>query len=880
MNSLWHESAAPTDVDDPIMLEATRLAERLADTWQRGVGCRAEELLAEHPAIADHPRAAMRVIYEEVCQREQRGQDVPLTELCARFPRWQEELAVVRDCHRLLDLLPPAPRFPNPGEVLGEFRLLAELGRGGMGRVYLAEQAFLAGRRTILKLTPAANQEHLKLARLQHTHIVPLYSVRDCPERHLRKLCMPCLGGATLQQLLRRLQPIPPERRTGGDLLDALPASVADPRLFWLAPGPNRRFLERASYVQAVCWIGVCLADALHYAHEQGLVHLDVKPSNVLLTADCQPMLLDFHLAHGPIPVGPACRAGPGSAERDLIQPDLPWLGGTPGYMAPEQYAAWRAVRNRQPLVTAVDARADVYALGILLRELLYGYDPASESAAALGLPRRGDVSVGLSDILARCLRPDPGARYPTAALVADDLRRHLTHRTLAGVRNRSIAERWSKWRRRRPHALLVWLLSVVCLGTIAAFAGLYAVQAAHHREAAQAALIEGHRQLDQHHYSEAVRTFERALAQPGAGSLQAELLRHRQRAARAHDIKALHRQVENTRYLHGDDFLAPTTVQALAAQCRSVWQDRDRLLAHDDEPLDAALEETLRRDLVDVAVLWVDCRLRLAGPADIGAVRKEALAILDEAEAICGSSPVLSRQRQALGGVAGAERAPRTAWEHYMLGRWLLRAGDVAGAAQAFDRAVDMRPQDFWPWFGKGLCAHRQHRSDAVTAFTVCIALAPDSAACYHNRGLALAAHGDPAGALRDYDRALQLDPRLAVTALNRAALHLQERRLDRAAADLQLALSLGANPAAVHYNWALVHQARQEPAAALASIEQALQHDPQHGPSRELALDCRSNRRKPNAFTFRRSAGESVPSLAHRACVSHKPDAQARVS
>src|SRR5206468_748583 len=100
------------------------------------------------------------------------------------------------------------------------------------------------------------------------------------------------------------------------------------------AQSMNRKFLARASYVEAICWIGIGLADALQYAHERGLVHLDLKPANVLLAADGQPMILDFHLAHEPIRAdGPPPR----------------WLGGTPGYMSPEQQQALVAVRQHRP---------------------------------------------------------------------------------------------------------------------------------------------------------------------------------------------------------------------------------------------------------------------------------------------------------------------------------------------------------------------------------------------------------------------------------------------------------------------------------------------------------------------------------------------------
>ena len=117
----------------------------------------------------------------------------------------------------------------------------------------------------------------------------------------------------------------------------------------------NRPAIAGTSYVHAVCWVGACLADALQYAHDRGLVHLDLKPSNVLLTADGQPMILDFHLAREPI--SPA-DAGPA------------WLGGTPGYMSPEQTEALLAVRHGKPVPRPVDGRSDIYALGVVLYEV------------------------------------------------------------------------------------------------------------------------------------------------------------------------------------------------------------------------------------------------------------------------------------------------------------------------------------------------------------------------------------------------------------------------------------------------------------------------------------------------------------------------------
>jgi serine/threonine protein kinase/tetratricopeptide (TPR) repeat protein len=820
-------------------------AEQLVDTvllaWQNAAPC-AEAVFAQHPELLHHPKAAVRLIYEEVCLRRAGGEEIQPEEVYRRFPQWRTQIELVLRLHSLLDLDAPPPLWPTPGETLGDFRLLAELGRGALGRVFLATQAGLADRPVVLKLTPCAGQEHLSLARLQHTHIVPLYTAYEDEDRNLRVLCMPYFGGATLHELLRALRDTPPEARTGPQLPDALDRLQARWPLAPAPRGPARELLARLSYTEAVCWVGACLADALHYAHERGLVHLDVKPSNVLLAADGQPMLLDFHIAQGP------------------VRPDGPppeHLGGTPAYAAPEQRAALEAVKRGAAVPGPVDRRADVYALGALLYECLYGRlpEPAGQPA-----PRPAHVSPGLADILARALAAHPAERYATAAALAEDLRRHLNNLPLSGVRNRSLWERWRKWRRRRPSALN---LTVMAVAVLAAAVALATYTLGHFRQEyrqAEAALAEGRRQLRTQAYGEAVSTLRHglALAQelPGAEELRARLRRELRLAGRARAARQLHALADRLRFLCGGAPVAEDGLASLETAFRAVWDRRGVLLERTDTELSHEAEAQVRADLLDLAVVWADMSVRLSGPAERGGHVRAALQVLDEAEAQFGASVPLCRQRrlcaEALGqkaaaaaGRCAAELPPRTPWEHYALGRALLQDGALEQAAAALGRAVELQPQAFWPQFHRGVCAHRLGRlQEAATAFEVCIALAPDKAESYYNRGLVRAALDQPAAALRDYTEALRLNPRLGAAALNRGLLHYAQKRYAEAVIDFEHALVCGASPAAVHYNLALVHLARGRRADALASVDRALRADPHHAAARRLRGSIQSGK------------------------------------
>ncbi len=415
------------------------LLEDFTAAWGRGERPTAELFLDHHPGVAAQPEAAIRVIYEEVCLRQAEGQDVPLSELVRRFPQWRTELEVLLDCDRLLGSVAGPPAFPSAGETLGDFLLLAELGRGARGRCFLAAQPSLSHRHVVLKVTPDDHVEHLSLARLQHTHIMPLYSEHGFPGRRLRVLCMPDLGGTTLARILAELDGPAGNHRSGQALLDVLDRSgQADP-FPRSGASPARLFLARSSYVRAVCWIGACLAEALQYAHERGLVHMDVKPSNILLTADGQPMLLDFHLARGPIPAD---------------EPPADGVGGTRGYMSPEQEAMVAAMDTGWSTLVAVGARSDLYSLGCVLAEMLGAGPREAGAGAARSWRFMPEVSTGLADVILKCLATDPDDRYPDAAALAEDLKRHMADLPLRGVRNRSLPERWRKWCRRQPHEL------------------------------------------------------------------------------------------------------------------------------------------------------------------------------------------------------------------------------------------------------------------------------------------------------------------------------------------------------------------------------------------------------------------------------------------
>lgn len=306
-----------------------------------------------------------------------------------------------------------------PGRCFDDFEILRSLGTGSFARVLLARQRSL-DRLVALKATTNESDEARTLASLEHAHIVQVFSETVYPQYGLRLLCMQYVPGLTLARIIEVLAHRDPATWSGRTILDILDTFATEPTAFDPAALESRAELESCDFPQAVCRLGARLAEALAHAHAHGVLHLDLKPANVLVNRYGRPFLADFNIA----------RVGRHRATTD----DAP-MGGTLGYMAPEHLDAFRTAS------AGVDERSDHYSLGVVLFELLTGRLPherrpeksremeslremAIERRAAAPSPAalRAEIPAVLDRVVRRCLEPEGKDRYATAAELAQAL--------------------------------------------------------------------------------------------------------------------------------------------------------------------------------------------------------------------------------------------------------------------------------------------------------------------------------------------------------------------------------------------------------------------------------------------------------------------------
>ncbi|AGA30724.1 protein kinase domain-containing protein [Singulisphaera acidiphila] len=721
------------------------------------------------------------------------------------------------------------------GDVLFGFRLRHLLGQGAFARVFVAQQADLADRPVVLKISGIEGIEPQTLSRLQHTHIVPIYSVHEDPRSGLRAVCMPYFGGANLSSVLERLWSGQEQPTRGTQLVDALKAVGSPAPETWGEPQESRQLsqerlaeprtpfslLEGLGYIEAVTWVVAQLAEGLDHAHQRGIIHRDIKPSNILLSAEGQPLLLDFNVSI--------------DATSDV---DHTLLGGTVAYAAPEHLRALSLCTLDQ--FQAVDRRSDIYSLGMVLVEALSGQRPFARDGSysvptsqleamvadrSEGVPSirqsRPDAPWSLESVVRRCLEPDPAKRYQEAGHLAADLRQFLADRPLTYAPELSRVERVRKFFRRNPRLLTLSSASAVSLVLFLAIGWAFV--------GARTRLAETNRRL---------------------------LATQARERKQAHDLGVLQCQGlvntilgDETHLRQGIAICERTLALYALTDGRSAQEHPDWVQLAPAERL--ALAED-RRELL---LLLAGARVRLA-PGDPRELRA-ALALLDNAEAIPGLKPSKAlwldranyldqlgnhdRARTAQG--LADQIKPASSRDHYLLAISHARTRTGNGyrnAVTELSEALRLNPRHYWSVMQRGIC-HMElgERIQAVRDFGIGTGLWPEHPWSYFNRGHVLDQSGMKAEAINDYTAALERDPQFVAALTNRGLAHLELRQCAPALADFDAALALAKGTAVIHAGRGIALEALGRHTEADAEFREAFDRAaPGPGPERTRFL------------------------------------------
>ncbi len=451
-------------------------------------------------------RSPVELLADEFLARCKRGERPTIKEYCDRHPAHAEEIRDVFEAVLMVEDLKPGTEDPSGSygesvrvngkrlDQVGDYRILCEIGRGGMGVVYEAEQQAL-GRRVALKVLPrgiAGNataqirfqREAKAAARMHHTNIVPVFDVGQDGE-HLyyamqlirgqgldmvvddlkrlrsqstaaatkedkaadRSIAASLVAGRFVQENLAAACPDDPDGTAAYE--GSAPSSAMLPGQSELSTATS----DRGSYFRSVARIGVQAAAALAYAHGRGVVHRDIKPGNLILDTTGNVWVTDFGLA----------KTGDDGVTHtgDIL--------GTVRYMSPERFRG------------QCDVRADVYALGVTLYELLT-LKPVFASGDRLRLiemirqteaasPRSVDSRIprDLETIVIKAIDKDPKRRYQSADEMGEDLQRFVRDEPIKARRVGPV-ERFARWCRHHPAVagLVAAVLVLMAAGTAA----------------------------------------------------------------------------------------------------------------------------------------------------------------------------------------------------------------------------------------------------------------------------------------------------------------------------------------------------------------------------------------------------------------------------
>ncbi len=894
---------------DALRPEVDALLDYQSGCWGRGERPSVESCLDRRPGLRESADAALDLICHEILLRARLGESPQVEEYERRFPQFADQLQAHFEVHEAMGLTGPedstirrrTAAAASPPPVVAGYEILGEVGSGAMGVVYKARRLGL-NRLTALKmLRPSAagpreaarfRAEAEALARLEHPNIVRIYEVGEHEGRPF--FALEYVSGGSLEAKLRGA-PQPPGR--AANLIETL-------------------------------------ARAVHEAHRRGVVHRDLKPANVLLSGEQRAASSEKIGADGgdpkQVPASLATRCSPlatpkitdfGLAKRldgDAAQTRSGEILGTPSYMAPEQ------ARGKND---AVGPRTDVYALGAILYEMLTGRppfrgetvwdtleqvvrrEPAPPRQLAPRTPR------DLETICLKCLHKDPARRYHGADRLADDLARFLAGKPVT-ARPTPVWERAWKWVRRRPAiaAVAVAALALTAGLAVAHETDLRARLALAEREAAAAdvgRLLEGvQEEVNAGHWQEADdQLHDRALARltaarasfpsdarlaelaDGAGRLQMQIDGRLTDQARLRRFRDLRRDVGFDATPFGG-----SSVEDRLRRTRAAVGEALRLFdlvpgRRGDPALDtpyytAAEQKEIREGCCELLLELADAESATAdGEAGRGA------ALLDQAAGL-GVETALIAERGAGRRADGPPLARTRAFEWFLHGNDLCRAGRLEDAIDAYEKALTVQSDHFGARYALGVCylkdrpeadfrkAHlllaREHLSrciqqqadrvwpylqramaedelgDAPAAEADydqaerMLRDAPDPTALYAlhvNRGVGRIKRHDPAGAVPDLTQATDLEPAELPAYFDLAKAYQDQRRLPQAREQLDRAADL-AGPAAladVFRSRAKVQEESNDWKAAVSDLEQAVRHEPAGRDGPAAAADLR---------------------------------------
>jgi serine/threonine protein kinase/WD40 repeat protein len=516
-------------------------------------------------------------VAESFVERYRRGERPSLEEYIDRYPALAQRIRELFPALAMVEQVgslggphagsPPeqGPGKGQPPQVLGEYRILREVGRGGMGIVYEAVQESL-GRHVALKILPfnaALTPTHLErfrreaqsAAHLHHTNIVPVFGVGE--HEGLHYYAMQFIQGQGLDCVLQELRQLrrskgrtplnhePPQASdltrsmarglltaqfagTGPPAAESNQTAVPSAQSAGLPPhtenrpppsgssgaglvvaGDNAELTAQSEtqYFRSVARVGVQVAEALAYAHQQGIIHRDIKPANLLLDAHGTVWVTDFGLAKA---VDAHELTGPG----DIV--------GTLRYMAPERFLG------------VTDIRGDVYGLGASLYELVTLRPPFDDtdrlslikrvSHEEPAAPRKldGRIPHDLETIILKAMDKDPQRRFQSAAEMADELRLFLADRTLR-IRRSSWRERCWRWYRRNKLVASLMAVAVLLLLAVTVVSSVSAVLLFQEQQATQDQLVlteEAEKAAKEAEKAAQKRLFESLLAEARASHL------------------------------------------------------------------------------------------------------------------------------------------------------------------------------------------------------------------------------------------------------------------------------------------------------------------------------------------------------------------------